>query len=101
MRKHQSQTRSGCASSRGDCAYHHQAGSSSAAGEVGRRSQSLILVEKMIADAERQYQQGQSDYQAGHLEAAKADFDQAVSVLMQGPVDIHSDERLQREFDRS
>jgi len=30
----------------------------------------------------------------------RPDFDQAVSVLMQGPVDIHSDERLQREFDK-
>src|SRR5258708_5580103 len=57
-------------------------------------------VEKMIADAERQYQAGQSDYQAAHLEAAKEDFDQAVSVLMQGPVDVRSDERLQREFDK-
>src|SRR5579859_3870052 len=57
-------------------------------------------VEKMIADAEKQYQEGQQDYSAGHLEAAKASFDQAVNVLLEGPVDARSDERLQNELDK-
>jgi membrane-bound lytic murein transglycosylase D len=57
-------------------------------------------VDKMIADAEREYQQGNANYTSGHLEAAKADFDRAVSVLMSGPVDIKADERLQSEFDK-
>src|SRR2546423_5605258 len=57
-------------------------------------------VDQMIEEAEKQYQQGQQDYSAGHLEAAKQNFDQAVNVLLEGPVDARSDERLQREIDK-
>jgi membrane-bound lytic murein transglycosylase D len=57
-------------------------------------------VEGMIKQAEQEYQAGQVNYASGHLEAAKANFDRAVNVLMQGPVDVRSDERLQREFDK-
>jgi len=55
---------------------------------------------RMIADAEKQYEQGQQDYAAGHLEAAKQSFDEAVNILLEGPVDVRSDERLQRELDK-
>jgi membrane-bound lytic murein transglycosylase D len=54
----------------------------------------------LIESAEREYQQGQAEYKAGHLEAAKARFDAAVSVIMQGPVDVASDERLRQEFEK-
>jgi membrane-bound lytic murein transglycosylase D len=57
-------------------------------------------VDKIIEDAETQYQQGQQDYTAGHLEAAKQSFDQAVNVLLESPIDVRSDERLQNEFDK-
>jgi len=60
----------------------------------------LDPVGTIIADAEQQYQQGQQDYAAGHLEAAMQSFDQAVNVLLEGPVDVRSDERLQRELDK-
>src|SRR3954470_10547972 len=50
-------------------------------------------VDKMIEDAEKQYQQGQQEYAAGHLEAAKVNFDQAVNVLLEGSVDVRADER--------
>lgn len=53
-----------------------------------------------IADAEKAYESGQSNYQAGHLDAAKQDFNRAVDILMQGPVDITADDRLQQEFDK-
>ena len=53
-----------------------------------------------IAEAEKAYNAGLDDYKAGHLDSAKQDFNQAVDVLMQGPVDIKSDERLQNEFDK-
>lgn len=56
--------------------------------------------DRMVADAEKQYQQGQQDYSAGHLEAAKQSFDEAVNILLEGPVDVRSDERLQRELDK-
>ena len=57
-------------------------------------------VPEIIAEAEKAYAQGQDDYKAGHLDAAKQDFNHAVDILMQGPVDIKSDERLQQEFDK-
>ena len=54
----------------------------------------------IIADAEKAYDAGQADYNAGHLDAAKKDFNDAVDILMQGPVDVKSDDRLQQEFDK-
>src|SRR5216684_3859056 len=53
-----------------------------------------------IAEAEKSYESGQTNYKAGHLDAAKQDFNHAVDILMQGPVDIKSDARLQQEFDK-
>ncbi len=57
-------------------------------------------VPEMIAQAEKAYAAGQDDAKAGHLDAAKEDFNHAVDILMQGPVDIKSDDRLQQEFDK-
>ena len=54
----------------------------------------------LIAEAERAYQSGLADYSAGHLDAAKQDFNHAVDILMQGSVDVKSDDRLQQEFDK-
>ena len=50
--------------------------------------------------AEQAYQSGLANYNAGHLEAAKVDFDKAVDALLGGQVNIKSDERLQSEFDK-
>jgi len=57
-------------------------------------------VEAIVAQAERELQAGQASYAAGHLEAARASFDRAVDLLLEGPLDIGSDERLQVEFDK-
>jgi len=57
-------------------------------------------VAELIAQVEKEYQAGQSNYQAGHLEAAKDNFDHAFDLLLESPVDVGSDERLQKEFDR-
>jgi membrane-bound lytic murein transglycosylase D len=54
----------------------------------------------VIAQVEKEYQAGQANYQAGHLEAAKENFDRAFNLLLESPLDVASDERLQREFDR-
>jgi membrane-bound lytic murein transglycosylase D len=54
----------------------------------------------IIVEAEKAYEAGQADYKAGHLDAAKQDFNHAVDILMQGPVDVKSDDRLQQEFDK-
>ena len=57
-------------------------------------------VEQLIARAEAEYARGQANYIAGHMEAAKDNFDAAFNLLLRGPIGVQSDDRLQREFDR-
>jgi membrane-bound lytic murein transglycosylase D len=57
-------------------------------------------VEQLIARAEAEYARGQANYTAGHMEAAKDNFDAAFNLLLRGPMGVQSDDRLQREFDR-
>src|SRR5579859_515955 len=57
-------------------------------------------VTELIAQVEKEYQTGQDNYKAGHLEAAKENFDRAFNLLLGSPLDVRSDDRLQQEFDR-
>ncbi len=62
----------------------------------------------LIARVEKEYQSGQDNYRAGHLEAAKQNFDSAFNLLLGSGFDLrsaansgpNSDDRLQRELDR-
>ena len=54
----------------------------------------------LIAQVEKEYQAGQDNYNAGHLEAAKQNFDRAFDLLLGSNFDIRSDDRLQSEFDK-
>src|SRR5579871_3764708 len=56
--------------------------------------------EALIAQVEKLYAAGQANYQAGHLEAAKASFDQAFNTLLSSNLEVRGDERLEREFDK-
>ncbi|MDR3765022.1 MAG: transglycosylase SLT domain-containing protein [Acidobacteriota bacterium] len=57
-------------------------------------------VELAIARAETEYARGKANYEAGHLEAAKENFDAAFNILLRAPSGVQSDDRLQHEFDR-
>jgi membrane-bound lytic murein transglycosylase D len=57
-------------------------------------------VPQLIAQVEKEYKIGQDNYAAGHLEAAKENFDRAFNLLLESSLDVRSDERLQQEFDR-
>jgi membrane-bound lytic murein transglycosylase D len=57
-------------------------------------------VADLIASVEKEFQAGQDNYQAGHLEAAKLNFDSAFNQLLGSGFDLHSDDRLERELDR-
>jgi membrane-bound lytic murein transglycosylase D len=57
-------------------------------------------VEDLISQVEKEYQAGLDNYQAGHLAAARQNFDRAFDLLTTSPYDIQADDRLQREFDR-
>ena len=56
--------------------------------------------EMLIGQVEQEIQAGQANYAAGHLDAARANFDKAVDLLLEAPLDIRSNERLQAEFDK-
>ena len=56
-------------------------------------------VQELIHAAERSYASGVSNYRAGHLVAARADFDGAVDGLLMSGVDIKSDAQLADEMD--
>jgi membrane-bound lytic murein transglycosylase D len=57
-------------------------------------------VSQLIAQVEKEYKTGQDNYKAGHLEAAKENFDRAFNLLLESSLDVRSDDRLQQEFDR-
>jgi membrane-bound lytic murein transglycosylase D len=65
---------------------------------IPNQQQPADAVAEMIAQAEKAFESGQANYKAGHLEAAKQDFNRAVDLLMQGPIDVKSDARLEEEF---
>jgi membrane-bound lytic murein transglycosylase D len=56
----------------------------------------------LIARVEKEYQAGQDNYKAGHLEAAKQNFDAAFNLLLGSGFDLrsNSDARLEQELDR-
>jgi membrane-bound lytic murein transglycosylase D len=57
-------------------------------------------VKQLIARAEAEYARGQANYNAGHMEAAKDNFDAAFNLLLRGPISVQNDENLQSEFDK-
>jgi membrane-bound lytic murein transglycosylase D len=63
-------------------------------------SASVDPVADLIASVEKEYQSGQANYQTGHLEAAKQNFDSAFNLLLGSGFDLHSDDRLEAELDR-
>jgi membrane-bound lytic murein transglycosylase D len=57
-------------------------------------------VVELVQRVEKEYQAGENNDQAGQPEAAKQNFNRALNLLLESQFDVHSDERLQREFDR-
>jgi membrane-bound lytic murein transglycosylase D len=54
----------------------------------------------LVALVEKEYQAGLANYQAGNTDAAKKNFDNAFNALLGSNLDVRSDDRLQKEFDR-
>jgi membrane-bound lytic murein transglycosylase D len=54
----------------------------------------------LIEQVEKLYKIGQDNYHAGHLEAAKQNFDDAFNLLLGSNLDVSTDERLQHELDK-
>jgi membrane-bound lytic murein transglycosylase D len=56
-------------------------------------------VQELINKAEASYRSGVDNYRAGHLDAARVDFDSAVDLMLTSGMDIKSDPQLSDEFD--
>jgi membrane-bound lytic murein transglycosylase D len=54
----------------------------------------------LVSSVEKKYQAGLANYQAGNADAAKHNFDAAFNALLESKLDIRSDDRLEKEFDR-
>jgi membrane-bound lytic murein transglycosylase D len=57
-------------------------------------------VQALIDAAEAAYQSGVTDYHAGKLQTAKADFDRAVDMMLTSNFDLRSEPQLSDEFNR-
>jgi membrane-bound lytic murein transglycosylase D len=66
---------------------------------AGQQALSPDPVADLIAQVEKEYQAGQENYRAGHLEAAKQNFDRAFNLLLGSNLDVRSDDRLEHELD--
>jgi membrane-bound lytic murein transglycosylase D len=57
-------------------------------------------IEALIAESNRHFDVGQREMQAGHLEAARLEFNRALELVMQWNTGPRSDPRLREHFDR-
>ncbi len=57
-------------------------------------------VADVVDKAEKQYQAGLSDFHDGKRDEAKQNFDKALDALLTSKMDVRSDARLEKEFDR-
>jgi membrane-bound lytic murein transglycosylase D len=56
-------------------------------------------VQQLINQAEAAYKSGVDNYRAGHLDAARLDFDSAVDLMLTCGMDLKTDPQLADEFD--
>ena len=56
--------------------------------------------EYLIAQVEEKFASGEQNYKAGHLEAARRDFDDAVDWMLESGIDVNSDPKLSELFRR-
>ena len=77
-----------------------QAGAISAQTQALQDSTTNYRTQQIIANAERSYKSGVSNYQAGRLEAARTDFDFAVDAMLTSGMDLKGNPALADEFDR-
>ena len=66
------------------------------ANELATRAQ---RVQQLIQQAEGDYRSGVANYRGGKLEAARADFDMAVDLMLTSEMDVKNDPQLSDEFE--
>jgi membrane-bound lytic murein transglycosylase D len=58
------------------------------------------LIGDLVASVEQDYQAGLDAFHSGQTDVAKQHFDHAFNTLLESKLDIRSDDRLEKEFDR-
>ena len=77
-----------------------QAGGAAASGAAGQAPAEPSNQDKQLIDAvEKAYHAGLADYQAGHAESARANFNYAVDLMLKCKCDLRGDAALSEEFD--
>ncbi|MGC2246128.1 MAG: transglycosylase SLT domain-containing protein, partial [Terriglobales bacterium] len=79
------------------------AGSQTGESQTNAQAEQALSVDPvadLIARVEKEYKAGQENYRAGHLEAAKQNFDSAFDQLLGSGLDLQSDDRLKAELSR-
>ncbi len=71
----------------------------SAPATPNQSSADAAKAQQTIAQAERSYTSGVTNYRAGRLDAARADFDAAVDLLLTSGIDLKADPALAEEMD--
>src|SRR5438045_8050241 len=56
--------------------------------------------EELIAQVQQKFALGEQNYKAGHLEAARKDFDAAVDLMLESGYDLNGDPKLNELFHR-
>ena len=57
-------------------------------------------VQQLLAQAGADYNSGVANYNAGHLDAARTDFDTAVDLMLSSGMDLKNDPQLSDDFDQ-
>ena len=77
-----------------------QAGQATAsAAQAADAAAKAAKVQQIINRAEASYRSGVDNYRAGHLDAARLDFDSAVDSMLTSGMDLKTDPQLADEFD--
>jgi len=70
---------------------------------ISRQPQTMApspAVRQLITNADSAYQSGLGHYRAGQMDAARADFDRSVDMMLTSPLDVRGTPELSDEFDK-
>ncbi|MEO6983701.1 MAG: transglycosylase SLT domain-containing protein [Edaphobacter sp.] len=70
-----------------------------AAPQTAEDAERAHKVQLLINQAEQAYRSGVDNYRAGHLDAARTNFDAAVDLILMSGIDVKSDPQLSDEFE--
>jgi membrane-bound lytic murein transglycosylase D len=70
-----------------------------AAAQAADAAAKAARVQQLVNKAEAAYRSGVDNYRAGHLDAARLDFDSAVDLMLTSGMDLKTDPQLADEFD--